>query len=508
MDLDDYPSNIYPSGGSGQWQQQQQPPQPYVTPNDGRKLLDLVFVQDCTGSQGSYIASSTKNIEEIYQAIHSSERLVDPEDLRIGLIAFRDHPPQDHTYVTRNFGFSSDPSKVAEQLKGLYASGGGDGPEAVTAALGEALDMDWRPTASKMVVLIADAPPHGIGEYGDGFADGSPDGKDPIQIARTMASRGITLFFVACEPALSGYQFATDFYQGITGITSGLMLPLTTANLLAHAIIGSVLENLDMERLIREVGQEVAARILGNNESVDDVARALQESLSLRGESTRKVVIKNIYRESPEAKHNVQVWMNAPDLASARPLLKKVKGPRFTDEYLQAGSLRNNRYSSSYTPFLPSRSSPSSHARSSSASGSGSATIARPSTPPTSPLSSASVTSPSRRVISDFPSLGGSPGRSVFGTSVQVGKGTGVFGAPPSAFSGMRAGGGSSGGRKGGMMGMMDDDDDDDGMNTGDADDGPDDGEQRVELKKGTISLDQARRIAMQSAWRSVGSET
>lgn len=177
-----------------------------------------------------------------------------------------------------------------------------------------------------------------------------------------MASRGITLFFVACEPALSGYQFATDFYQGITGITSGLMLPLTTANLLAHAIIGSVLENLDMERLIREVGQEVAARILGqfiplsmlrcmltdmfcavvgNNESVDDVARALQESLSLRGESTRKVVIKNIYRESPEAKHNVQVWMNAPDLASARPLLKKVSttlllgypplDPRLTD---------------------------------------------------------------------------------------------------------------------------------------------------------------------------------
>lgn len=98
-----------------------------------------------------------------------------------------------------------------------------------------------------------------------GFADGSPDGKDPIQIARLMASRGITLFFVACEPALSGYQFATDFYQGITGITSGLMLPLTTANLLAHAIIGSVLENLDMERLIREVGQEVAARILGQS---------------------------------------------------------------------------------------------------------------------------------------------------------------------------------------------------------------------------------------------------
>jgi hypothetical protein len=32
----------------------------------------------------------------------------------------------------------------------------------------EALNMDWREEASKMVVLIADAPPHGIGEYGDG----------------------------------------------------------------------------------------------------------------------------------------------------------------------------------------------------------------------------------------------------------------------------------------------------------------------------------------------------
>ena len=86
----------------------------------------------------------------------------------MGLVAFRDHPPQDHTYVTKNFGFSSDISKVQRDLSGLYASGGGDGPEAVTAALAEALNMDWREHASKMIVLIADAPPHGIGEYGDG----------------------------------------------------------------------------------------------------------------------------------------------------------------------------------------------------------------------------------------------------------------------------------------------------------------------------------------------------
>lgn len=127
-------------------------------------------MQDCTGSQGSYISSATKNIEAICAHIFESGKLQATEDLRVGLVAFRDHPPQDHTYITKNFGFSSDISKVHKDLSGLYASGGGDGPEAVTAALAEALNMDWREHASKMVVLIADAPPHGIGEYGDGMS--------------------------------------------------------------------------------------------------------------------------------------------------------------------------------------------------------------------------------------------------------------------------------------------------------------------------------------------------
>lgn len=103
------------------------------------------------------------------------------------------------------------------------------------------------------------------------------------------------------------------------------MLPLTTADLLVHAIVGSVLENLDMERLVREVGEAVSQRIHGNNESVDDVARELHERLLLRNESTKRVVIESIYRETEEAKHNVEVYMNAPSLREARPHLKRVR---------------------------------------------------------------------------------------------------------------------------------------------------------------------------------------
>ena len=75
----------------------------------------------------------------------------------------RDYPPQDNSYVTKSFAFTSSVANVKEHLKTLYASGGGDGPEGVTAGMKAALELDWRPSAAKMTVLIADAPCHGIG---------------------------------------------------------------------------------------------------------------------------------------------------------------------------------------------------------------------------------------------------------------------------------------------------------------------------------------------------------
>ncbi len=38
-------------------------------------------------------------------------------------------------------------------------------------------NLRWRANSAKICILIADAPPHGLGEPGDGFQDGSPDGK-------------------------------------------------------------------------------------------------------------------------------------------------------------------------------------------------------------------------------------------------------------------------------------------------------------------------------------------
>jgi hypothetical protein len=246
------------------------------------------------------------------------------------------------------------------------------------------------------------------------------------------------------------------------------MLPLTTADLLSHAIVGSVLENLDMERLVREVGHAVAARILGNNESVDDVARELHEKLLLRNENTKKVVIESIYKESEEAKHNVEIFTQAPSLVQARPLLKrvcsplsvlllaseilsKVHGSRFTDKYLQARQSFTRSTYSSYIPSPPSRS---------------------PVKAPSSPTTSAAG-SPPRKVVTDFAAFGAPANASVFGTAVAS--------TPFSLAGGRAAFGGMRNGGRGGVFDSDEEEEEEDG------------GRQRVELTESSISLDQVR---------------
>lgn len=90
------------------------------------------------------------------------------------LVAFRDHPPQDSTYVTQEYAFTTDIEIMEANLRTLSASGGGDGPEAQTAALHSALNSDWRDDGAKIAILITDSPPHGIGDNGDGIPDGDP----------------------------------------------------------------------------------------------------------------------------------------------------------------------------------------------------------------------------------------------------------------------------------------------------------------------------------------------
>ncbi|KAL7420446.1 hypothetical protein Q5752_004396 [Cryptotrichosporon argae] len=438
------------------------------------KAIDLVFILDCTGSMQRYINSVRDHIFAICDMIRGEEGLSGPDDLRVAVVNYRDHKPQDNTYVYQFSPFTSDIAAVQEYLKGLHAAGGGDGPEAVTAAMAACLtELTWRRDAARMAVLIADAPPHGIGENGDQIRQGDPDGHDPLVIARTMAQHGITMFMVACEDTLSNYKRAVDFFMAICNMTSGVMIPLMTADLLAMTIVGSVLENMDMERLIEEIGREVAQRIKEKGQSmqsVEEVAHELHERLLLRNEQTKQVHLPDVYIVSDDSKKNVSTWMEAATIADAAPNIVQVPGRRLTDKFRSS----TNTAGFTYTPGgrLPPRK------------------TSVPSAPPTpqSPAHTSAASapvSPPRRIVSDFKPFGapagGSAPLSVFGAPVlKTGPGGGMFGS-----AGLKPLGGM-----GGIRGEHDEDEDEDGEDEG------------AQLRRDAISLDQARRIATQSVFR------
>lgn len=137
-------------------------------------LRDLVFVLDVTGSMQPYINEARSEINNIATDLMAYGDY-GPGDLRLGLIVFRDHPPQDRTLLAQTYGFTTDINTLRTHLAGLTATGGGDGPEAQEDALELALFSGWRPDAAKVVELITDSPPHGISpRSGDGFPSGCP----------------------------------------------------------------------------------------------------------------------------------------------------------------------------------------------------------------------------------------------------------------------------------------------------------------------------------------------
>lgn len=85
-------------------------------------------------------------------------------ELRVGIVNYRDHPPQDRTYITKIHELTDDIEKTKTFIKNTKPAGGGDFPEAICCGLNDCLmKLKWQNDAVKVVILICDAPPHGLG---------------------------------------------------------------------------------------------------------------------------------------------------------------------------------------------------------------------------------------------------------------------------------------------------------------------------------------------------------
>ena len=156
--------------------------------NNMNTLSDVIFIQDATASQQPYINLARDQISKICNTLKATGNFANPNDLRFGVTAFRDHPPQEQSFVTMKFPFTSDINTVANNLACFAAMGGGGGPEAQSDALSDVLRAPWNNNTTKVAVLITDSPPHGIGEANDAFPNGGPLRKTIISYVTVTGS--------------------------------------------------------------------------------------------------------------------------------------------------------------------------------------------------------------------------------------------------------------------------------------------------------------------------------
>ena len=126
---------------------------------DEVSALDLAFVVDTTGSMTGLIASAQQRMIAMIDALLRADEV----SLRLGIVEYRDHPPQD-PLPFRAYDFTADLDVARATLNGLTANGGGDGPESVLdGVLAAVRELAWRPHARRLAVLVGDSPPHGVG---------------------------------------------------------------------------------------------------------------------------------------------------------------------------------------------------------------------------------------------------------------------------------------------------------------------------------------------------------
>src|SRR3989454_6385531 len=165
--------------------------------------VEVAFVLDTTGSMGGLIEGAKRRIWSIARRIGEGRPR---PDLRIALVGYRDLGDE---YVTRVHDFSRDMDEVHERLMAFQASGGGDTPEHVSAAMGAAVQqLSWsqRP-ALQIIFLVGDAPPHL--DY--------QDGHDYARYAKAARARGIAVETVQC----GGDPVTARFWQEIASLGGG-----------------------------------------------------------------------------------------------------------------------------------------------------------------------------------------------------------------------------------------------------------------------------------------------
>ena len=181
--------------------------------------MDVAFVIDATGSMGTYIEEAKQSIRDIINSTLKDLKEAFPENyndkLKFSIVSYRDHPPQDSTFVTDKIDFTTSDKAIA-YLENLSANGGGDFPEAVMDGMNEGIfGISWRKEADKMLFLILDAPPHGI-RFGTSYDCPCKITEDKFM---PELKRMNIKFFVIKPPGVDGVEKMIKIFEKYTEVS-------------------------------------------------------------------------------------------------------------------------------------------------------------------------------------------------------------------------------------------------------------------------------------------------
>jgi hypothetical protein len=124
--------------------------------------VDVVFVLDVTASMQWALNDLKNGIGKFADALSNAQL-----NFRLGLVTFQDLTiPGEMVEVIQFKGepFTSDAALFRDKVGGLKAEGGGDIPESSLEGVMEALNLPFRQGATRVLLLITDAPPKVVPE--------------------------------------------------------------------------------------------------------------------------------------------------------------------------------------------------------------------------------------------------------------------------------------------------------------------------------------------------------
>ncbi|MDQ0318474.1 Ca2+-binding RTX toxin-like protein/predicted transcriptional regulator [Pararhizobium capsulatum DSM 1112] len=242
------------------------------------KPLDLMFVQDLSGSYGDDISTVRTFLPDLLNLVLASNT-----NAHFGLSSFVDKPVYpfgssgDYVYRT-DLALTNDAADFLDTYRNLAILGGNDTEESQLEALMQValrtVEVGWRPGANKVAILFTDAPPHIAGDgaaggitvanNGDAVLNGTIPGTGEdypaiAQVAAALLAAGIIPVFAVTEGVASAYE------EFVETLGAGAVLDLSSDSANALAVINSALGFLEGDGYIENaVGSDFADTLKGN----------------------------------------------------------------------------------------------------------------------------------------------------------------------------------------------------------------------------------------------------